>query len=213
MSAINILLVDDQHLVREGIKSLLALRPGLYVVAEAGDGREALSCLDHHPVDVVLLDIRMPVMSGLEFLASVKESSHVVKVLVLTTFDEHELVLDCLSLGARGYLRKDVTLDALVKAIHTVARGEHWVQPAITERVAAAWPEPAASNAAHTPLSATETQVLQLVAAGYSNEEIARATHKSVGTVRNQVSSILGKLNVRDRTRAVLKAMDMGLLY
>lgn len=210
---INVLVVDDQTLVREGIKSLLSLDNSIVVCGEARDGQEALDKIQTTSVDVVLLDIRMPVMNGLDFLKAVAGEGMTVNTLVLTTFDEHDLVLECLKLDARGYLKKDVSLSTLINAIEVVASGKDWVQPALTERI-----KSHAKNNANTydtlpcPLSERELQVLNLVAAGYSNHEIADATFRSEGTVRNQVSSILSKLNVKDRTRAVLKAMDLGLL-
>ncbi|MDO3380764.1 response regulator [Gilvimarinus algae] len=210
---IDVLLVDDQTLVREGIKSLLNLDHRIRVCAEARDGKEALAQLQSRPVDVVLLDIRMPVMSGLEFLKAANEQQLVHNTLVLTTFDEHELVLECLKLGAKGYLKKDVSLSTLINAIESLANGKSWMQPALTERVKS---RVQSDTQAHEPITESlterELQVLQLVAGGYSNHEIASATFRSEGTVRNQVSSILAKLNVKDRTRAVLKAMDLGLL-
>lgn len=211
--SINVLVVDDQTLVREGIKSLLSLDDRIVVCGEARDGQEALEKLKTTDVDVVLLDIRMPVMSGLEFLRAIAKEKLTVNTLVLTTFDEHELVLECIKLGARGYLKKDVSLSTLINAIEVVCSGKDWVQPALTERIKSRVQAVVDTyDALSEPLTERELQVLHLVAAGYSNHEIADATFRSEGTVRNQVSSILSKLNVKDRTRAVLKAMDLGML-
>ncbi len=211
--SINVLVVDDQTLVREGIKSLLSLNNDIVVCGEACDGKEALEKLKVTQVDVVLLDIRMPVMGGLEFLRVVSEQSISLNTLVLTTFDEHDLVLECLKLGARGYLKKDVSLSTLINAIEVVSSGKDWVQPVLTERLKSRSQSPVDTyDSLSVPLSERELQVLHLVAAGYSNHEIADATFRSEGTVRNQVSSILSKLSVKDRTRAVLKAMDLGIL-
>ncbi|HEY7884954.1 MAG TPA: response regulator transcription factor [Cellvibrionaceae bacterium] len=210
---INVLVVDDQTLVREGIKSLLSLDDSIIVCGEARDGQEALDKVKTIGVDVVLLDIRMPVMNGLEFLRAIAHEKVTVNTLVLTTFDEHELVLECIKLGAKGYLKKDVSLSTLINAIDVVAGGKDWVQPALTERIKSRTNTTASSyESLSESLSERELQVLHLVAAGYSNHEIADATFRSEGTVRNQVSSILSKLNVKDRTRAVLKAMDLGIL-
>ncbi|MDO3387629.1 response regulator transcription factor [Gilvimarinus sp. SDUM040013] len=211
--SINVLVIDDQTLVREGIKSLLSLDSDIDVCGEAWDGQHALELLQSTTADVILLDIRMPVMNGLEFLEAIQQQGEDCNALVLTTFDEHDLVLECLKFGAKGYLKKDVSLHTLVSAIKTVAAGKKWMQPIVTERIKS---QVTPSEKSHTPLGAPltekEQQILQLVAAGYTNNEIAGATFRSEGTVRNQVSSILSKLDVKDRTRAVLKAMDLGML-
>lgn len=210
---INVLVVDDQTLVREGIKSLMSLNSDIHVCGEAWDGQQALEILQSRSPDVVLLDIRMPVMSGLELLQALERESLSLNILVLTTFDEHDLVLECLRLGAKGYLKKDVSLSTLVSAIKTVSAGKSWMQPVVTERIKRQVPSSGESHKAMaSPLTEKEQQILQLVAAGYTNNEIAGATFRSEGTVRNQVSSILSKLDVKDRTRAVLKAMDLGIL-
>lgn len=211
--SISVLVVDDQTLVREGIKSLLSLDTGIKVCGEARDGQQALEVLVSTPVDVILLDIRMPVMNGLEFLQTINQQELCFNTLVLTTFDEHDLVLECLRLGAKGYLKKDVNLNTLIAAIKTVAVGKSWMQPIVTERIKSHAVSNLESHQYSTPpLTEKEQQILQLVAAGYTNNEIASATFRSEGTVRNQVSSILSKLDVKDRTRAVLKAMDLGML-
>ncbi len=210
---INILLVDDQNLVREGIKSLLELKSHICVIAEACDGQEALEQLENCQPDVILLDIRMPKLDGLAVLKHLNETDNNIPTLVLTTFDEHDLVLDCLKLGAKGYLRKDVSLESLITAIEKIANGEKWIKPATTTRIEKNLSSHKLDEGLiECELTNIEQQVLRLVAAGYSNHEIAAALHRSVGTVRNQVSFILNKLNVRDRTRAVLKAVDLGLI-
>lgn len=211
--SIDVMIVDDQTLVRQGIKSLLSLKEDVHVCCEAWDGQQALETLCHASFDVILLDIRMPVMSGIEFLRAVQKNGDKLNVLVLTTFDEHDLVLECLKLGAKGYLKKDVNLETLVSAVRTVAQGKSWIQPVVTERIKSqVKPSELTDKPLNIPLTEKEQQILQLVAAGYTNHEIAEATFRSDGTVRNQVSSILAKLDVKDRTRAVLKAMDLGLL-
>ncbi|MDV2077986.1 response regulator transcription factor [Marinobacter xestospongiae] len=210
---IRVALVDDQNLIREGIKSLLQISPGIEVVAEADDGDGVIGLIRQHRPQVILLDLRMPRVSGLEVLQQLKEEGIKTPVLVLTTFDDHDLVLDCIRLGAKGYLRKDVSFEALTSAIASLANGDSWLQPAVTYRVEQGKPELDFNDGLPSePLSSVERQVLRLVAAGYSNHEIADALCKSVGTIRNQVSSVLAKLNVRDRTRAVLKALDQGLI-
>ncbi|GHG06440.1 response regulator transcription factor [Thalassotalea marina] len=217
--SISIMLADDQTLVREGIRSLLQLNANLNVIGEAADGKALISLLEQQLPDVLLLDIRMPVMSGVDVLEYLTKHQIELPVLVLTTFDDHDLVLNCIKLGARGYLRKDVNFDDLTCAIEKLAQGETWLQPAMSERVSKLSKDLSSELVNDTwqhdylpSLTKIEVQVLKLVAAGYSNHEIADALYKSVGTVRNQVSSILTKLDARDRTRAVLKALDLGLI-
>lgn len=209
-------IVDDQTLVRQGIRSLLALSDEIEVVAEAADGDEALAALDANDVDVLLLDLRMPRRDGIATLDALRARGDRVPVLVLTTFDDDELALEALRAGARGYLLKDVTLDQLVGAIHTVAAGGTLLQPALTDRLLRAVTQRPATQptaiAGPDPLTARELDTLRLLAAGYSNREIASALHLATGTVKNHVSNVLLKLGVRDRTRAVLKALDLGLL-
>ncbi len=208
-------IVDDQTLVRQGIRSLLALSNEIDVVAEAGDGDAALAILDTSDVDVLLLDLRMPRRDGIATLEALRARDNHVPVLVLTTFDDDELALRALRAGARGYLLKDVTLDQLVGAIQTIAAGGTLLQPALTDRLLRAASERAADLPGISPpdpLTARELEVLRLVATGYSNSEIASALHLATGTVKNHVSNLLLKLGVRDRTRAVLRALDLGLL-
>lgn len=210
---VKVLLVDDQTLLREGIKSLLALEQGIEVVAEADNGAKALELLQTQLVDVVLLDIRMPVLDGIEVLKIMQQKALPQPVLVLTTFDDSEQVIECIRYGAKGYALKDINLERLVNAIKTLASGGSALAPAITERVLSNSQKPMPSDHIIVEqLSKSELRVLNLVAGGYSNSEIAHALYKSEGTVRNQVSFILRKLDVRDRTRAVLKAIDLGLL-
>ncbi len=210
---IKLLLVDDQNLVKMGICSLLQLSGHIDVVAQLDDGLGVLNAINEHKPDIMLLDIRMPNMDGLEVLAAMKANSVNVPTLILTTFDEHDLVLKCMKLGAKGYLRKDVSLEALIEGIDKVAMEELWVQPAITNHVLEnnVFNEMASLETLEA-LTPTEVQILRLVAAGYSNNEIAEAIHKSNGTIRNQMSFILAKLQARDRTRAVLKAIERGLI-
>jgi DNA-binding NarL/FixJ family response regulator len=210
---IKLLLVDDQNLVKMGICSLLELSGRISVVAQLDNGLGVIDAIGTHKPDVMLLDIRMPKMNGIEVLAQMKEQGISLPTIILTTFDEHDLVLESIKLGAKGYLRKDVSLDSLMSAIDTVIKGDMCIQPGITnqvvENVSALKGD---ENETLEALSNGEVQVLRLAAAGYSNNEIAEAMHKSSGTVRNQMSFILAKLQVRDRTRAVLKAIEHGLI-
>ena len=208
-------IVDDQTLVRQGIRSLLALSAEIDVVAEGADGDEALAIVAAGGVDVVLLDLRMPRRDGIAALEAMRDRGDTVPVLVLTTFDDDELVLRALRAGARGYLLKDVTLEQLLGGIRTVASGGTLLQPAMTDRLlraAARRTTAVAGLARPEPLTGRELDVLRLVAAGYSNNEIASALHLASGTVKNHVTNVLLKLGVRDRTRAVLRALDLGLL-
>lgn len=217
---IRVALVDDQTLVRQGIRSLLSLAEDVEVVAEAGDGRAGLTVIAEHRPDVVLLDLRMPVLDGIGTLLELATAAHVPAVLVLTTFDEDGAVLAALRAGARGYLLKDVTLDGLLEAIRTVAAGGRLIQPAVSasllERlVTGDLPTDAGSvvtGLSGEELTTRELEVLRLMAAGWSNREIAGGLHLAEGTVKNHVSAVLLKLGVRDRTRAVLRALDLGLI-
>jgi len=212
---IRVLLVDDQTLLREGLKSLLALKDNIQVVAEAANGEEALQLLANQgdTIDVVLLDIRMPVLDGIGVLKAMREQDLTQPVLVLTTFDDTEQALECIRYGAKGYALKDINLERLTGAIETLAKGGTALSPGITDRILTAAPK---QNNDQSPvietLTDSELKVLSLIAAGYSNGEIADALCRSEGTIRNQVSFVLRKLDVRDRTRAVLKAIDLGLL-
>lgn len=212
---IKVMLAEDQNLVREGLRNLLKLSDTIDVVGEVADGSEVLAGLEKYQPDVLLIDIRMPVMTGIEALRQMQENENHTPAIILTTFDDHQLVLQGMQAGARGYLLKDVSLESLVGAIEKVHAGETLVQPAITERVLKGLSSLASREYDQSPveeLSPKELEVLRLMAGGYSNREISTAIHKSEGTVKNQVSSILEKLGVRDRTQAVLKAINLGLL-
>jgi len=214
---VNVMLVDDQTLVREGIKSLLQLAGHINILCEASDGLQALEALKDLTPDVILMDIRMPRLDGIETLKTLTGQGSKIPVIILTTFDDHELVLSAIRAGARGFLLKDVSLESLVEAIDAVHRGETRIQPAVTERVLKAFSELQAQSKVtldpvQEPLTQREIEIVRLMAGGYSNKEISRAIFKSEGTIKNHVSNILAKLNVRDRTRAVLKALELGLI-
>lgn len=210
---IRLLLVDDQNLVRIGLCSLLEISGNINVVAQLDDGVGVVDAIKEYKPDVMLLDIRMPKMNGIEVLAEMNAQDIQLPTIILTTFDEHDLVLQPMKLGAKGYLRKDVSLESLIQAIDAVLAGDLWIQPAITNHVLenSEFIQSKDSDILEA-LTNSEVQVLRLAAAGYSNNEIAEAIHKSPGTVRNQMSFILEKLHVRDRTRAVLKAIEHGLI-
>lgn len=212
---ISVCLVDDQTLVRQGIRSLLELSDSIRVVAEAGDGAQAIDTIPKVKPDVVLLDMRMPNQSGLDVLKTLAARNELPPTIILTTFDDDQLVLAGLKAGAKGYLLKDVSLDQLVDAVKTVASGGSLVKPAVTQRLLAGlehMQNQFASLEQPDPLTERETEILRLMAGGYSNKEIANSLGVAEGTVKNHVSNILSKLGVRDRTRAVLKAFEMGIV-
>ncbi len=212
-SVIRVLVVDDQTLVRQGIRSLLALSPEIQLVGEAADGREALRMLAACSPDVVLLDLKMPRLDGIAVLRAMQNRADAPPVLVLTTFDDTDLVLDAIRAGARGYLLKDATLEQLMCGIRTLAGGGTMIQPAITERVlrGIATLPPAPPCLPHPDaLTQREVEILRLLSGGLSNREIAHALDLADGTVKNHVSNLLSKLGARDRTHAVLKGLELG---
>jgi DNA-binding NarL/FixJ family response regulator len=212
---IQVCLVDDQTLVRQGIRSLLELSDSIRVVAEAGDGMQAVETIPRVKPDVVLLDMRMPGMSGLDVLNALASTNQLPPTIILTTFDDDQLVLAGLKAGARGYLLKDVSLDQLVDAVKTVAAGGSLVAPVVTQRLLSGlerMQNEFVSLDRPDPLTDRETEILRLMAGGYSNKEIANSLGVAEGTVKNHVSNILSKLGVRDRTRAVLKAFELGIV-
>ncbi len=212
---IRVCLVDDQTLVRQGVRSLLALDGGIEVVGEAADGKQALTLIPQCAPDVVLMDMRMPAMSGLEALQALAALGALPPTIILTTFDDDQLVLAGLKAGAKGYLLKDVSLEQLVGAIRTVAGGGSLVQPAITQRLLSGlegMQNQFMSLDRPDPLTERETEILRLMASGFSNKEIANSLGVAEGTIKNHVSNILSKLGVRDRTRAVLKAFELQLV-
>jgi DNA-binding NarL/FixJ family response regulator len=212
---IRVAIVEDQAIVRQGLRSLLDLADDIDVVAEAADGIEALAVIPQTAIDVVLLDVRMPRLDGIGVLKKLRDIDRLPPTLVLTTFDDHAIVIDAIRSGARGFMLKDVTLEQLTGAIRTLAAGGTLISPAITARILDAMDgvRPSfESSERPEPLTEREAEVLRLIAAGYSNREIARAFDVAEGTVKNHTSRILSKLGVRDRTRAVLKALDCGYL-
>lgn len=214
---ISVFLVDDQTLVRQGVRSLLELSDEIKVVAEASDGREAMSAIPQVKPDVVLMDMRMPEMNGLETIKVLASRNMLPPTIILTTFDDDEFVLEGISAGAKGYLLKDVSLDELVNAVKTVADGGSLVKPVVTQRLRdriASSPTKVdyGSLEAPDPLTDRELEILRLMAGGYSNKEIASTLHVAEGTVKNHVSNVLSKLGVRDRTRAVLKALEAKII-
>ena len=210
---IRIVLVDDQTLVRQGIRTLLELDPELRVVGEACEGEEALDVIARESPDVLLLDVRMPKKTGIQVLEALGD--RLPPTLLLTTFDDDSVALAAIRLGARGFLLKDVTREELAAAVRAIASGETLFKPAVTHRVQRGVVDLGGKFPAATlpdPLTPRELEVLRLMAAGHSNREIADALDLAEGTTKNHASNILWKLGVRDRTRAVLKAIELGWL-
>ena len=215
---IRILLVDDQALFREGLHTLLSVHDDLQVVGEASNGQEAIEAVKKLSPDVVLMDLRMPVLNGVAATRQITESAPKSRVIVLTTFDDDEYVFDGLRAGAVGYLLKDVPSAKLVEAIRATAQGESFLEPSVAAKVLAEFSRmsgPQVADPQQTlvePLSERELEILGVLATGASNREIANQLYITEGTVKNHVTNILGKLEVRDRTQAALKAKDMGLI-
>jgi DNA-binding NarL/FixJ family response regulator len=221
---IRVLIVDDQALIRTGIQSLLGRKTDIEVIGQASNGTEALTQVAALDPDVVLMDVMMPVMDGVEATRQLGESGARAAVIILTTFSDDDYVLRGIAAGARGYLLKDVDHRVLADAIRTVAAGGALINPEITARMlpylsrAAAYPSGAApSSVPPTPalqpervglLTERERSILRMLARGYTNQEISDGLAISVGTVKNHISSILGKLDVRDRTQAALWAVQ-----
>lgn len=208
-------LVDDQTLVRAGIRALLSLVPDVEVAFEAEDGASALRALEEGSPDVVLLDLRMPGLDGIGVLRALRGAGRLPPTIILTTFDDDALMLEAIRLGARGFLLKDISLERLAEAIRTVAAGGTLLQPAITERLLRAALGAGTvfeSSVAPESLTEREIEVLRLMTGGFSNREIADSLGVAEGTAKNHISNILAKLGVRDRTRAVLKALELGLV-
>jgi DNA-binding NarL/FixJ family response regulator len=215
---VRVLLVDDQALFREALATLLSVRDDIEVVGEAGNGSDALLRAAELTPDVVLMDLRMPVLDGVAATRRLRAEHPGVRVIALTTFDDDEDVFAALRAGAVGYLLKDVSSARLVEAILAAARDESVLQPSVAAKVVARFAQLPADDAPPrpqplvVPLSDRELDVVRLLADGRSNREIAEALHLAEGTVKNHVTSVLGKLGARDRTQAALRARSLGLL-
>jgi len=209
---IRVFIADDQLLIRQGIRTLLEMGAEIVIAGEAEDGAQTIERLPEAEVDVLLLDVRMPKKSGVDVLRELSAIDALPPTLVLTTFDDTAVVLDAIRSGARGFLLKDISYQQLMNAIRAIAAGGTVFQPAITQRLLRATPAIADDAMPIEELTARELEVVRLMSGGYSNKEIAHALGTAEGTIKNQVSSILAKFGVRDRTRAVLKALETGLL-
>jgi len=217
MKPIRVLLVDDQALFRGGLRALLSTQPEIEIAGEAANGDEALQRVKTLKPEVVLMDLRMPVLSGVAATSRIRAAAPDCAVIVLTTFDDEEEVFEALRAGAVGYLLKDVPLDRLVEAIRAAARGESFLQPSIAAKVVAEFTRlsqarPPALDNLLEPLSNREREVLRQLASGKSNKEIASALDIAEGTVKNHMTNVLGKLGVLDRTQAALKARELGFI-
>jgi DNA-binding NarL/FixJ family response regulator len=215
VGTIRILLADDHVLVRQGTRELLEREADLTVVAEAGDGEDAVRLACEHSPDVALMDIAMPVLNGIEATRRIKAAMPHVSVLALSAYDDDQYVFALLEAGAAGYLLKNVGADALVKAIRAVAAGEAVLDPSIARRVASRFARPEDARAGGNPLdqlTERELEVLRLAARGLKNQEIANELSLSVRTVQTHLSNIFGKMGVGSRTEAVLEALKRGWL-
>jgi DNA-binding NarL/FixJ family response regulator len=213
-----LLLVDDQALFREGLRILLSVHGDLEVAGEAANGKEAVELTAELKPDVILMDLRMPVLDGVEATRLVRQEHPQTAVIVLTTFDDDENVFEALRAGAAGYLLKDVSSEKLVEAIRAAAQGESFLQPSVAAKVIAEFtrisgqPIRPEAQPLLEPLSERELEILAIMATGATNREIAGQLYIAEGTVKNHVTNILGKLDARDRTQAVIKAQELGIL-
>jgi DNA-binding NarL/FixJ family response regulator len=211
----SVVVAEDQALVRAGLVTMLESDPGLVVVGEASDGAEAVRAVQHHRPDVALIDVRMPILDGLEATRRIRAAGMETKVIVLTTFGEDEIVLEALRSGADTFLLKDTRPEDLLAAVHAATAGESRIDPAVTGAVIAHFRRHAPSGSAPSwvdTLTPREREVLLLVSRGLSNAEIADQLVVSPGTVKTHVASVLAKLGVRDRVQAVVAAYESGLM-
>jgi len=213
MSEINVLLVDDQELVRSGLRRILRRKDGFAVVAECADGDEVLAAVDEHRPDVVVMDLRMRRMGGIEATRQLRARADAPPVLVLTTFDDDELLSGALRAGAAGFLLKDSPAEELVRAVHAVAAGHSLLDPAVTGRVLAAYRSSTVTTSVEpSELTARELEVLRLMARGLTNSEIADELVISEVTVKSHIGRLFTKLGLRDRAAAIVFAYDHRLV-
>ena len=215
--SIRVLLVDDQRLMRDGLRTLLELEPDLTVIGEGGNGQDALTAYAHLQPDVVLMDVRMPGMDGVEATRQICARWPTARVIILTTFDEDEYVFEGLRAGALGYLLKAISGAELAAAVRTVAAGGALIDPALTRKVVAEFarrtqPARPLDAGLAEPLSARELDILKLLAQGHTNRAISQQLFLAEGTVKNYVTVLLQKIGARDRTQAALRARELGML-
>ena len=217
---IKILLVDDQQLIRQGIQYLLETENDLRVIGHASNGKEAIRIAEELKPDVILMDIRMPEMDGVQATAEILKKNSGIGIIILTTFDDDEYIFEGLKAGARGYFLKDISSEEMAEAVRTVAAGGALIQPSITRKVLSEFSRLAANPVSgkssqhklEEPLTDREMDVLLVLAEGLSNKEISERLFITEGTVKNHVSNLIAKLNVRDRTQAIIKAQEFGLI-
>lgn len=206
---IQLLLVDDQTLIRQGLASLLSLEDDFQVVGHAGNGEEALSMATNLKPDIVLMDIRMPVMDGVEATRRLRETMPQIKILVLTTFDEDEYIVQAMQAGASGYLLKDAPTEQLSAAIRSVHNGFTQLGPTIAPKLFSRLsPQSSSKESIQELFTDRELEILKLLGQGKSNKEIAQTLFITEGTVKNHITKILSQLNARDRTQAALWAQQ-----
>lgn len=205
--SIRVVLIDDHPIVRAGIAGMLAHTDGIEVVGEAANGREALGLIERVSPDVLLLDLRMPVMDGPELIRELRAQGNAVGILVLTTYDTDADILRATEAGANGYLLKDTSLADLIRAIEATSAGDTWLAPSVAAQVMKSL-----HGSGTEKLSTRELEVLRLVADGHSNKEIATELHVSPATVKTHLIHVFRKLDVNDRTAAVTVALDRGIL-
>ena len=205
---INIGIVDDQMIVRAGLVNLITINDNHHISFEANNGKEALECLKNHSIDLLITDLKMPEMNGIELIKRLRLSDSKLPILVLTTFDDNELFVQAIREGANGFLLKDVEYDKLEHAITAIASGEYLFEPQVLANNHSINDLPFSMES----LTDTEKQVLRYAAAGFSNKEIATSMYLASGTIKNYISKILEKTQSRDRTQAVVKAIQLKII-
>lgn len=216
--SIRVLLADDQALFREGLDTLLSVHKDIEIVGQASNGQEAVDLALKLRPDVILMDMQMPILNGIGATRRLKQSLPECRVIMLTTFNDNETIFDALRAGAVGYLLKDVGSAQLAESIRATVKGESILDPSVAAKVVAEFSRvsslvPATSSGVlPEPLSEREIELLRLIASGLSNKEIAETLFITEGTVKNHITHILGKLSVRDRTQAALRAKEIGLI-
>jgi two-component system NarL family response regulator len=203
--SIRIMVVEDHHVVRQGLMALIKTVPGLDIVAEAPDGKQAIEQFRHHKPDITLMDLRLPNLGGVDAITAIRSEFPAARVIVLTTFDGDEDIYRALQAGARGYLLKGMDADELIDAIRTVHAGRTRIPASVAQRLA--------GRMGGQELTGRETDVLKQIVAGKSNKEIASVLFISEATVKTHINSLLGKLGVTDRTQAATTALQRGIVH